>query len=311
MPYYPELSLSIPPLLDMLEYCEREGVTAIQVSTPGPVGLAGLLIARILNLPCIGFYHTNLPHLVRDLTGDQTLEGLTKKFTAWFYDRMDAVFGSSRQSLDDLAKIGVDPSRLKLAPRGIDLETFHPMWRDESIWRDFGVDGERKLLYVGRMSREKNLDILANGFKQMAPRTRGVRLIMVGDGPYRADLEKTLTGFPVSFTGELHGETLSKVYASSDLFAFPSTFDTFGNVVVEAQASGLPVVVSALGGARESVLPGVTGVVVDGGPNAFAEGMVRLLEDDDLRRRMGQAARLHVEGRGLGQAFEKMWEMYP
>jgi glycosyltransferase involved in cell wall biosynthesis len=214
MPYYPELSLSIPPLLDMLEYCEREGVTAIQVSTPGPVGLAGLLIARILNLPCIGFYHTNLPHLVRDLTGDQTLEGLTKKFTAWFYDRMDAVFGSSRQSLDDLAKIGVDPSRLKLAPRGIDLETFHPMWRDESIWRDFGVDGERKLLYVGRMSREKNLDILANGFKQMAPRTRGVRLIMVGDGPYRADLEKTLTGFPVSFTGELHGETLSKVYAS-------------------------------------------------------------------------------------------------
>ena len=311
MPHYPEMGLAIPPILEMLDRCEQEGITTIQVSTPGPVGLAGLLIAYLLDLPTVGFYHTNLPGLIRDVTENPEVEDLVRVFTSWVYRRMDRVFVSSEQSLEDLNLMGVDRSRLHVVPRGVDLEAFHPTWRDKSVWQRFDLDGEFKLLYVGRMSREKNLDTLVKSFQQVVSRTERVQLIMVGDGPYRPDLERALAGYPACFTGTLQGEMLSKVYASSDLFVFPSKVDTFGNVVLEAQASGLPVVVADQGGARESVLPDITGVVVEGGPDAFADEIQKLLQNAERRGRMGTAARAHAERRGLREAFERMWEMYP
>ena len=311
MPHYEGMRLYIPPFLELLDWCERNEITTIQVSTPGPVGIAGLLIARLLSLPVVGFYHTNLPDLVSDVTGDAAIGRGAEIYTRWFYRQVEMVFVSSQSSADDLTRMGVDSACVHLAPRGVDSDMFCPSLRDPAIWDRFQVNGDLKLLYVGRMSREKGLDVLAQSFKRLVSSMKGIRLIMVGDGPYKESLERDLAGCDVNFTGTREGDELRRIYASSDLFVFPSPTDTFGNVVLEAQASGLPVLVSDSGGARENIQPGVTGEVVAGGPEAFAHAARKLLNNPERRREMGRAARAYARQRDLRRAFAGLWGMYP
>ena len=138
-----------------------------------------------------------------------------------------------------------------------------------------------------------------------------VTLVIVGDGPYLTEMQETLRGTPCIFTGYLDGDELAGVYASCDLFVFPSTTDTFGNVVLEAQASGIPVVVTNAGGPRENVLPGETGIVVAADSEIhLLEAVHALLSDPNRLKRMGTAARQYMEGRSFEGAFDKLWEMY-
>lgn len=129
-------------------------------------------------------------------------------------------------------------------PRWVDVRRFYPERRDPSFWENYAAIEGMKFLYVGRVSREKNLELLADAFMEVATCTAPAQLVIVGDGPYLDKLREKLRGYPVIYTGFLEGERLATAYASSDVFVFPSTTDTFGNVVLEAQASGLPVVVS-------------------------------------------------------------------
>jgi glycosyltransferase involved in cell wall biosynthesis len=136
-------------------------------------------------------------------------------------------------------------------------------------------------------------------------------LLVVGDGPYSAEMRQKLEGTPCTFTGFLEGEDLAAIYASCDLFLFPSTTDTFGNVVLEAQASGLPVIVTDAGGPQENIIPGETGFVVAGGDEAsFLSAIKGLLNNPEQRKRMGQAARRYAQGRSYEIAFQAAWEMY-
>ncbi len=124
--------------------------------------------------------------------------------------------------------------------------------KDPYLWRRYGLDDSVKFLYVGRVSKEKNLEVLAMSFTAIVDAGNVCCLIIAGDGPFRKELELLLQGYPVLFTGFLSGEELHTTYASSDVFVFPSTTDTFGNVVLEAQASGLPVIVSDEGWAERA-----------------------------------------------------------
>ncbi|MGO9393766.1 MAG: glycosyltransferase [Desulfobaccales bacterium] len=168
-----------------------------------------------------------------------------------------------------------------------------------------------KLLYVGRISKEKNLPLLAKVFKTLLPSHPELKLIVVGDGPYLTEMRRALAGPSCAFTGYLAGEDLAQVYASCDLFVFPSTTDTFGNVVLEAQASGIPVVVTDSGGPQENVIDGETGVIV---PANDEEGLFKainlLVADPERLREMGQAARDHVKQRSFTAAFQASWKMY-
>lgn len=138
-----------------------------------------------------------------------------------------------------------------------------------------------------------------------------MRLVLVGDGPYREEMERELAGLPAVFTGTLHGEDLAQAYASADLFVFPSTTDTFGNVVLEAQASGLPVIVSDKGGPMENIDDGATGLVVPGrDAAALARAMAELCLDAPRLRAMGANARRFAEERSFASAFLATWEMY-
>jgi glycosyltransferase involved in cell wall biosynthesis len=312
VPEYPELKLFVPPFLETLDYCYEEGFTQLHAATPGPIGLAALAIARILKLPISGTYHTALPQYAQYLTGDTNMEDLVWQFTLWYYEQMDHVYVPSRSTAQDLIEKGLRPEKIRLFPRGVDIHRFHPAKRDPRFLRErFQIGEGLKLLYVGRISKEKELPLLAEVFRRLCMMHQGLQLILVGDGPYLSELREKMQDVPCTFTGYLEGEDLAKVFASSDLFIFPSTTDTFGNVVLEAQASGLPVVVTDAGGPQENMVPGVTGLVVEAHSAESLLSAVRwFIRSPQSSRQMGKAARQAMEERSFERAFDETWGMY-
>lgn len=312
LPEYPELKLLAPPFLRMLRHCYERGYTHIHLSTPGPVGLAGLAIARVLRLPVSGTYHTAVPEYGRILTEDSYVEDLLWKGMIWFYDQLDTVYVPSHATGEDLLARGISPAKIRVYPRGVDTSRFHPSNGSAELAERWGLEKNRiKILYAGRVSREKNLALLVHAIKALTDQGLSVQLAVAGDGPFRTEMEASLQGLPAVFTGYLEGAELPALYASCDLFAFPSATDTFGNVVLEAQASGLPVVVVDKGGPRENLLPGTTGLVVPADDTeAFTRALAELSQDAPRRAQMGRAARKYMETRGFDQAFARLWDMY-
>lgn len=297
LPEYPELKLHFPPVLDIMDYLEREGFTHIHVSTPGTVGLLGLMVARLMNLPVAGTYHTDIPNYVRKLTNDGFLEQVAWRYMIWFYGQMEAVLVPSAATREQLVAHGLPRERTHPLPRWVNLEQYHPRYRDQGWGRREGLDGVL-LLYVGRVSREKGLEFLSCAFRGLVDAGHRASLVIVGDGPYRSELQQELSDYPVRFTGYLAGQQLAAAYASADLFVFPSATDTFGNVVLEAQASGLPVIVTDQGGPCELMLHEETGLTIPpGNSEALRQAIIRLLETPDILAAMGRRARSFVEER--------------
>jgi glycosyltransferase involved in cell wall biosynthesis len=293
LPEYPELKLNFPPILDVMDFIEREGFTRIHISTPGTVGLLGLLIARLMNIPVAGTYHTDIPQYVRSLTNDEFLEQAAWSYMIWFYSQMEEVMVPSAGTREQLRSRGLPQERMKPLPRWVDTETYSPEMRNPSFWKSRGVGlGRVVLLYVGRVSREKGLEMLVNAFRELVDSGAAIALAVIGDGPYREEMEALLTGYPTQFTGYLAGDLLQRGYASADLFVFPSATDTFGNVVLEAQASGLPVIVSDEGGPRELMIDGETGIIFKAGSKSALVNSIKLMISDPERiHRMGLNAR--------------------
>lgn len=298
VPEYAGLQLRFPPFLEFLKFAQDEGFTKFQLSTPGPCGIAGLIAAKILAVETSSTYHTSFPEYVEELTGDISLEAFTWKAMLAFYHAVDEVVVPSRYIAKLLHRRGLRKRNLLVLDRWVDLERFDPRHRSDDVWRGHGltVDPERVVFaYVGRVSREKNLGDLVEAFTRVSERHPRAHLAVIGDGPYRAEMERALAGRPVTFTGFLEGEQLARTLASADAKVFPSTTDTWGNAPLEAQASGLPVVVTDMGGPQELMQDGVTGFRVRGGDvDALAGAMERLM-DDGTRRAMGVAARDFAE----------------
>lgn len=308
---YPEQKLFYPPFMEMLDYCYRKGFTHIHSATPGPVGLAALGIARILRLPIVGTYHTALPQYAHHLTQDGTISDLMWKYVIWYYDQMNLVYVPSRSTETELVEKGISAQKVRVFPRGVDADLFHPSQRNSNADSCSRDTRWLTLLYVGRVSREKNLKMLVSAFTSLSTERDDVRLVVVGDGPYREEMQEALRGYPCLFTGYLEGKALASAYASSDLFVFPSTTDTFGNVVLEAQASGIPVIVTDAGGPQENIIPGTTGIVVRGDDEAsLLRGLKTMLDVPDRLKRMGQEARKYAETRSFDRAFHEAWRLY-
>ncbi len=312
MPEYPGLKLYYPPVLGMLEYCYDNGITHLHSATPGPIGLACLGIARILKLPVYGTYHTALPQYVAQLTEDGAMEELMWRYMVWYYNQLDAVYTPSRTIGDELIQRGIEPEKIRHVSRGIDIQRFHPSRRNGYFTGGHGVtDDEVLMVYVGRVSREKNLPDLVEAFRRVAVRRMKVRLVVIGEGPYLDEMKEQLTGLPVTYTGWLEGEGLADAYASCDVLVFPSTTDTLGNVVLEAQASGLAVIVTDRGGPRENMIDGQTGLVVPGGDiDELTEAILRLAGHRDLLEQMKANARRYMQDRSLETSWMKLWESY-
>lgn len=308
LPEYEQQRLSLPPFLEMIAHLEDSKFSELIISTPGTVGLTALASAKLLGLRTVGIYHTDFPMHVRYLTDDHSLAQITWRYMLWFYGQMDQVAVPSEAYRQQLMDAGIDPAKLFVMPRGIDTRRFNPQHRDPTFWKQHGLNDDFTLVYVGRISLEKNLRQLMDEFA-VARRQCGNRLnlAMVGDGPLLEELKRTRQP-GVAFTGVLRGEELARAYASSDAFIFPSTTDTFGNAVLEAMASGLPAIVTDRGGPAELVRHELDGLVVDTErPEALAHAMARLAKDSGLRIRLAEAVLRSPVIRDWESVFEDFW----
>ena len=247
----------------------------------------------------------------RYLTEDSTIEELMWRYILWFYNQMNTIYSPSASTAAELSERGLNPEKIRTFPRGVDLHRFNPAKRNGYLETHYKAPAGLKLLYVGRVSKEKNLQMLVRSFITISESRPDVHMVVVGDGPYLEEMRQALAEYSCIFTGYLDGEDLAAVYASSDLFVFPSTTDTFGNVVLEAQASGIPVIVTDAGGPQENMLDGHTGMVVKADDEeGFTQAIVSLIDDPVTRRRMSQEARRYIENRSFERAFNATWSIY-
>jgi glycosyltransferase involved in cell wall biosynthesis len=308
MPCYESLSLNLPPILEIMEWADRQQFDAVHVSTPGPVGVAGWLVSKMLRVPLLGTYHTDFPAYVEKLTGDHRVTSGARAYMQWLYRQMAGVFSRSNAYRFKLQELGVADSQMHALPQAIDTAVFNSGKRDVNIWADLNVDRPLRLLYVGRVSVEKNLPLLAATFKRLCSMRADVALVIAGEGPYLQEMKRELAGLPATFLGSCTDAQLVPLYCSADLFVFPSRTDTLGQVVMEAQACGLPVVVSNEGGPREIVEEGQTGLVLsDDSPTGWANAIDGLLNDDIRRQSMAQAAASRAARATLDQTLDAFW----
>jgi glycosyltransferase involved in cell wall biosynthesis len=308
----------------MLRALRRLRPHAVHISTPGPVGLVGLAAAKLLSrerpVRILGVYHTDFPAYVERLFADPSFSWLSRLSMCGFYSGFDRIFTRSDEYAEAVESLGVSRGRIVRLRPGIDTSAFDPCFRDDSgaLWAGLGLPAraaqELKVLYAGRVSVEKDLPLLVRAWLMVRERMRGSglspQLIVAGDGPYRAEMERALAGHDAHFLG-FQGAALPAIYASCDLFAFPSTTDTLGQVVMEAQASGLAVLVSDRGGPREVVQDGVSGLVLPSGDaSRWASAMARLLSDDGKRMQMARAAHEAMRPMSIEASFEHFWSVH-
>lgn len=284
--------LGVPSIIDLLDAVESSGARVVHAATPGPMGLSALLVARTLGIPFVAGYHTELARYVLDLTGDRLAAELTDRAVRWFYGQAERVYVPTRATGDGLIASGIPPERIVTFSRGSDCRQFDPARRSPAMRRRLGGDCETIVLYVGRLSREKGLLTLAEAFRQVVGARSGLTLALVGDGPGRGEVARALEGVPHRFVGVLTGDELAAAYASADAFCLPSQTETFGQVVTEAAASGIPSIVIDKGGAAELVSDGGTGfLVAPDSAIALAAAIAVLHDNAFIREQMGARAR--------------------
>jgi glycosyltransferase involved in cell wall biosynthesis len=312
LPIYSDLTFDLKFVRNrIVTYCEQAGFDLIHTATPGSMGLTALFIAHTQKIPLIGSYHTALPVYVKKRVKDvlgrlritgSTSEEITWRYMAWYYGHTKLILAPSFDTKRELEKRLSVP--IRIFSRGIETRQFNPKYRRDRLIEEHRI--ERPIaLYVGRISVEKGLEVLVQIFRDR----RRPQLVVVGDGPYLDEMKKALPN--AIFLGFMKGEALSEIYASSDFFLFPSTTDTFGNVVLEALSSGLPAIVSDKGGPKELVKDGETGFVVKAdNTEEFEEKIDLLTEDPGLRREMSKNAVRYAKARSWDKVFSRLFAIY-
>lgn len=263
--------------------------TLVHIATPDLLGLAALRVARRQRIPVVASYHTHFASYL-DYYRLARLEDALWRYLRWFYGQCAHVYVPTESMADVLRSHGIR-GNLRLWPRGVDTALFSPARRSDA-WRAAvgATPAEVIVTFVSRIVAEKGIDVFAAVVEGLEARGIAHRSVVVGDGPERAALQARLRN--AHFTGTLQGEALATAYASSDVFVFPSDTETFGNVTLEAMASGVPTVCADATGSGSLVRHGETGFLAPPRrADAFLEHVARLCDDADLRARMGAAAR--------------------
>jgi glycosyltransferase involved in cell wall biosynthesis/predicted metal-dependent phosphoesterase TrpH len=300
IPHYPGMQIGVPSLPAAVEAIADGRYDLIHVCSPGPSGVAAALLARAMEIPLVGSYHTELAAYAGLRSGDPALELTAQLVVAAFYSQCRLVLSPSRAADQALAELGIGAQRVVRWDRGVDTGRFDPALRDPRA-----LPGELSVLYAGRISKEKNIDLLADAFALAHEQDPRLHLVFAGGGPEQPRLQERL-GERASFLGWLEGTALAAAYASADAFCVPSETDTFGQVVLEAQASAIPVLAVDAGGPRELITDGVDGLLRPARADALAEALLLLAGSDALRLRLGHAARRSVEQRTWERALDRL-----
>lgn len=290
LPRYPGLKFGLPAPRALARLWSESAPDAIYVATEGPLGWSALRAARKLGIPAATGFHTRFDQYMRDY-GMPFLQSTAMRWMRRFHNGADATLVPTRELAGFLEGNGFRHV-VRLA-RAVDTAHFSPDRRDLRLrdeW-DLGEDGFAAI-YVGRIAPEKNLELAVKAYREIQRVRPKARFVFVGDGPARAQLAADNPDFV--FCGVRRGEELARHFASGDLFLFPSHSETFGNVTLEAMASGVPTVAFDYGAAREHLVDGEHGAAVDGDAG-FIESAVRLAREDRLRWSMGRAAHAAVQ----------------
>ena len=302
----PESPFPIPPFLDLLQYCYESRFTRLHSYTPGPMGLAALAIAGILQLPIRATLHAGIFRFARGFSGDPSMEATFWKYVSWYYNRMEQVNVPSRWAAWDLARMGVHRDKMRVVSLPVDLDRFNPARRNGYLEKRFALTRGENLLYVGWIANDADAFLLEEIFCRLRRTHRDVHVICVGEGAERSELKNNSREGPVFFTGALEGEELALILASCDLFVSPSTSDLAGDIVLQAQASGLPAVVTDSGCFQENIIPGQTGMVVKArDASSFFQAIEALTLDSARRQEMARAARRYMEERNATADFPR------
>lgn len=306
VPGYPGLQWGQSSMHKLLRRWQRKRPDVLYIATEGPLGLSALRAARRLGISAVSGFHTNFQQYTHNY-GLGLLERLLTYYLRCFHNRTRLTLVPSASQRLQLQRRGFE--RIELLSRGVDSQRFHPAKRCATLRESWGLgDNDIALLHVGRLAAEKNLGLLARCTQalQACYPQRRIKLVIVGDGPQRAALERQLP--QAIFCGTRQGEDLATHYACGDIFLFPSLSDTFGNVVLEALASGLGVVAYDEAAAAQHIRHGHNGAVaMPGDEAAFIDAAAWLLEGGETLRRIRLNARQHASRQGW-QAIIELFE---
>ena len=266
LPGYKTQTIGFPSLLTVLQKFIEQQPDKVIISTPGPLGLAAMMCAKILDIPVKAIYHTDFAEQVMRMSNEPSLANAINVMTNQFYRQAEQVFVPSDFYINKLAREDLARKSLSLFPRDLDLNLYSPAPSpiSQENMAKLGLNGSFTLLFAGRISADKNLKLL-NSIIKLAnvEKTGAYNLVVAGDGPDLTSLKQDLSALNnVHFTGRIRPEELVDWYRQSDLLIFPSQTDTFGMVALEAQACGLPCIVSAIGGPKEIIEADTTGQVM-------------------------------------------------
>ncbi|WP_117168953.1 glycosyltransferase family 4 protein [Paraliobacillus sediminis] len=307
---YPEYQIHLPNYAQIKQSLKAFKPDIIHVVTPFSIGLYGIRYALKNQIPLVGSYHTNF---------DQYLNYYHLRFLSqalWKYlhrvhEPMERIFVPSTDTLQQLKRKGF--TNLRLWQRGVDTNTFRPSAHNKTFRKNYNITTPFTLSYVGRLSPEKNIDALMQIINSLQYSfSNKIHWLIVGDGPERQRLME-LNNPNITFTGYLHGQDLTDIYANSDLFVFPSATETFGNVVLESLASGTPVIGSNTGGVKYLLenQPHAHGITCDPNkPDQFVKAITDLLTNPLKRHQMGNSARIFAKSKSWQKIFDQLLDDY-
>lgn len=308
LPFHREIRMYWPPIGRIVRQARLDRIDLIHLTTLGPVGLAALYAATKLGIAMVGSVHTDLAEHARFISGSTGFGQLTAQYMRWPYGRCRRILVPSAATRETLIRSRIDPAKIGSWRRGVSTEQFSPHRRSAALRARWGASDQRPvLMYVGRVSREKGLDLLPALTERLQRSGVKHRLVVVGDGPMRSELSDRCTG--AVFTGRLSHDDVAIALASADVFVFPSQTDTAGTAVLEAQASGVPVLVTDKGGPAENMADERTGYICQNA-RAFAGHATALLGSPHRRRHLSVQARLYAEGRPWSTALDALYRAY-
>ncbi len=304
LPFYRSKQFALPNPI-VRKYLKEYEPDVVHVVNPAILGFSGVRAAKKLEYPLVASYHTNVAQYL-DYYNLSLFKGLIWWYFRKLHNEADLNLCTSNTVQQELTERNF--YNVHVWQRGVDTEMFHPQNYDSSI-REKLTDGQpdrKLLLYVGRLAAEKEIEKL----KHVLDTSEEFTLAIVGDGPHREALEKHFEGTKTVFTGYMHGDQLAKAFASADVFVFPSTTETLGLVILEAMASGLPLVAAKSGPTCEQIEDGRTGLLYDPHKEGDFTETIRCFEDEMLRKRLARNAREDIKALGWSGAAKQLLTLY-